>query len=128
MELKNLFRAMKANDDDLPIQGQSGRTLGARPGTDIPLSETETVAPGSGGMSVAPDDPGNLPNHRRPPSLGGDGRDPVFKIQVDLLPNSLTINQDKPTHAMIEPACECLFDFYQTEIHNTQSDWTISHV
>jgi hypothetical protein len=129
---RELFRAMKADKNNLPLLGQSGRTLGARPGAppdgDIPILENGLVEPSSGGMSVAPDDPNHLPDHRRPASLKGNGRDPVFKIQVELLTKSLKVRQDKPTHAMIEPTSECLFDFYQSEIHSTQSDWILCYV
>jgi len=127
-----LFRAMKADKNNLPLAGQTSRTLGARPGGppdgDIPILENGLVLPSSGGMSVAPNDPRHLPPHRRPRSLQGNGRDPVFKLQVELLPESLKVRQDKSTHAMIEPSNECFFDFYQNQIHNTQSDWILFHV
>lgn len=126
-----VFRAMKADATRHPVLGASRRTLGAKPGSppdgDIPISCDGLVHPGTGGMSVAPKDPCYLPHHRRPQSLGGNGRDPVFKTQVEILPDSLTVIQDQPTHALVSPVKECQFDSYQAAIHQTQADWSVSH-
>jgi len=53
-----MFRAMKEDADGCPAVGRSGRTLGIRiegPMRDNPLVEDGTVAPATGGMSVALD-------------------------------------------------------------------------
>lgn len=78
-----MFRAMKADRDGYPTTGRSSRTLGVRidgPSRDILAVLDGTVSPGTGGMSVALDAPQNLPKHRLPRPLGGEGRDPVFKM------------------------------------------------
>src|SRR5580658_6844767 len=79
------FRAMKEDRDAYPITGSSSRTLGVRidgPSRDILVAMDGTVSPRTGGMSVALDTAQNLPKHRLPKSLGGEGRDPVFKDVV----------------------------------------------
>ena len=86
------------------------------------------VAPRTGGMSVAPDDPVNLPRHRRPPALGGEGRDPVFRYAVAVMPPTLVLRRDQPDHAMVEPHDTCFFDAYQVAIHGTRSDWEVYDV
>jgi hypothetical protein len=70
---------MKEGSDGLPETGPSARKLGVRPaGTALKkpdvmaVNPSDIVYPGQGGMSVAPNDPGNLPSQRRPVSLGVD--------------------------------------------------------
>jgi len=77
---------MKVAEDGLPELGRSARTLGARPQIDIPVDDDGIVRGGAGGMSVAPDSPMRLPVHRRPPELAGTGKDPVWELEVERLP------------------------------------------
>lgn len=87
--MQPMFRAMKEEGDGLPVIGRSGRTLGVRVEgaiRDIPVAPDGTVAPASGGMSVALDDLIRLHKPRLPRSLGGEGRDPVFRALRDDLP------------------------------------------
>jgi hypothetical protein len=77
-----LFRSMKEDADGMPAIGPM---LGVRPGNAaipdvLAIHGTDVVLPDQGGMSVAPDDPMHLLKHRRPPSLGGIGQDPVWYI------------------------------------------------
>ena len=131
MRVRHVFRAMKA-EGMMPLTGRSRRTLGAIPGEppkgDIPVGRDGCVAPRTGGMSVAPDDPINLPRHRRPPTLGGEGRDPVFRYATTALPATLALCSDHPEHAFMEPCNECMFDEYQTAIHGTRSNWEVYDV
>jgi hypothetical protein len=72
-----MFRAMRQDLDGYPLLGRSSRTLGVRVDGEyrnLPVAEDGTVAPETGGMSVALEKPGNLPKHRLPRSLGGEGR------------------------------------------------------
>ena len=78
-----LYRSMREETDGFPAVGPSGRLLGIRgDDTTTPdvaaVNPTDPVGPGDGGLSVAPGDPMLLLRHRRPPSLGGTGRDPVW--------------------------------------------------
>jgi hypothetical protein len=84
-----IFRAMKEDGDGYPATGSSSRTLGVRidgPSRDILVAPDGTVSPWAGGMSVALDAAQSLPKHRLPKSLGGEGRDPVFKMSSAALP------------------------------------------
>lgn len=69
-----LFRGMRGAADGSPELGSLAKTLGARPGRDIPVDEGGMVRPGTGGMSVN-DTPTGMPEYRRPPSFGGSGKD-----------------------------------------------------
>lgn len=77
---------MRIGGDGLPMAGPTARTLGARPGSppdgDIPIVGG-MVRPGTGGMSVSPPPPENLPPHRRPPEYGGKGKDPIWEFETN---------------------------------------------
>jgi hypothetical protein len=73
---------MKVGDDGYPEVGPTARTLGVRPGIDVLVDEAGQVQSGFGGVSVAPDSPAGLPAHRRPPGLGGTGKDPVDRVRT----------------------------------------------
>ncbi|WP_141698985.1 hypothetical protein [Candidatus Marithrix sp. Canyon 246] len=55
-----LFRSMKISANSLPVVGATARTLGIREGIDI-LVISGKVKPNTGGMSVSPPPPYNLP-------------------------------------------------------------------
>src|SRR5947209_19528862 len=88
-----VFRSMRDADDGLPETEPAARCLGVRPGvgfgTDIPVDSQGYVYPETGGLSVAPTDPIHLPTHRRPPELGGTGKDPVWRLSIQTLDESL---------------------------------------
>ena len=119
-----MHRGMK-DADGLPETGTSSRTLGARPGAppkgDIPI-EDGVVRPGHG-MSVAPDDPLNLPPHRRPPEFGGTGKDPVWEIYEDELGPNLIFDQDSPSHGTVQPNTDITWDEYLRALHETADRW-----
>jgi hypothetical protein len=120
-----LYRSMKQANDGLPEVGPSGRTLGVRP-DDIPI-ENGLVRPNTGGMSVSPNSPYNLPPHRRPPEFGGTGKDPVFCMGSSCLPDGLQYRPDpaNPTgHGFIEPSREMNFEEYQKLIEQTRPFWS----
>lgn len=120
-----VFRAMKEDSNGKPLTGRSARTLGVRiggPRIDIPI-RAGRVYPQTGGMSVTPDDPMRLPLMRLPKSLGGEGRDPVFYLQVPNLSPALNLRRDTPTHALIEPAQCCLFKEFEQNLYGTKEKW-----
>lgn len=124
-----LYRSMKVAADGLPEPGPSARTLGVRPGRDVSaLADTEMVQPGSGGLSVTPDDPMRLPDYRRPKSLGGRGQDPVWMISDADLSADLMWRADpnKPAdHGFIEPNRTMALQEYQDALANTRSRWQL---
>lgn len=123
-----LFRAMKEANDGLPVVGATARTLGARPVIDIPIDQNGMVWPRTGGISVTPNDPKKLPRHRRPRSLGGRGKDPVWCIPSSYLGPKLVYKADpnNPTsHGFIEPAFPITFDDYQRALTGTRGSWQL---
>ena len=125
-----IFRAMKENRDGYPVTGRSSRTLGVRidgPNHDILVARDGNVSPGVGGMSVALDAAPNLPKHRLPKSLGGEGRDPVFTMSSAALPGCLLVRPDRYPHAFIEPAIVCRFERYETDLSGTRVSWSKAH-
>jgi hypothetical protein len=110
----------------MPELGSSARSLGVRPGIDVPATlPSDIVRPGQGGLSVSPDDPVNLPPYRRPPAFGGTGKDAVWVIQDMHLGGALVYRPDpmNPRHGFIEPASPMLLKDYQLAIQQTQSMW-----
>ena len=74
-------------------------------------------------MSAAPDAPENLPPLRRPPALGGKGKDPVREIDGDDLGPELQFRQDSRTHALIEPARPVTLAEYEQALMATWAKW-----
>ncbi len=124
---KTLYRAMREAPEGRPASGPTGRTLGVRPHIDIPVDSSDRVHPGTGGMSVAPDAPTNLPRHRRPPEHGGTGKDPVWGMQEgDLGPHLRYVSDDvlTPTHGVVEPVVPMAYEAYQRVLEGTAPYWT----
>jgi hypothetical protein len=125
-----LYRSMKEAADNYPEVGSSGRRLGVRRGNDptpdvLAVQPTDTVTPGQGGMSVAPADPLHLQRHRRPASLGGTGRDPVWYIESEDLGPDLDLRLDKPGHGLIEPQRPLTLQEFQDALANTRPRWKL---
>lgn len=105
--------------------GPQARMLGVRPGpppNDIPV-HNGLVQPNTGGMSVAPDRPENLPFFRRPPQYGGTGKDPVWFLPISLLGADLIYVQDRSDHGLVEPARTMTLDEYQQALAQTAPSW-----
>lgn len=76
-------------------------------------------------MSVTRDDPGQLPEHRRPPSLGGRSRHPVWGIAVASLGVKLSCVPDRRTHhCHIEPASSRPLDTFTGDLAATVDEWS----
>lgn len=125
-----MFRAMKAEPDDLPKVGRSGRELGIRtvgPIRDLPVGEDGMVEPKTGGLSVALDAAQNLPKPRLPRSLGGEGRDPVFTMRRAEVPETLIPRVDRYPHALVEPIRRCLLVEFESDLAGTRPFWRKVH-
>ncbi len=133
-----LFRSMRPAADGRPLVAPSARGLGVRSDQvsgvfhyDLALDPVSgLVLPGTGGLSVAPADPARLPRHRRPPSLGGAGGDPVFAIARLALGPDLAYRPDpeRPTrHGFIEPARPMSLDEFQAALAATRPRWVVYH-
>ena len=115
--------------DGLPQVGRSARSLGIRTPTettdpDVTASAPgDIIQPGTGGMSVAPDDPVNLPPFRRPPALGGRGKDPVWELDTTDLGPDLQYRQDSATHGLIEPTRPMTLTEFEQLLEATRAKW-----
>jgi len=116
------FRAMLEGPDGFPAVGNSARKLGVRVNEPAPVDGF--IVPLTGGMSVALDDPRALPRHRRPGSLGGLGRDPVFLATVPLS-DHLRIHQERlpDKHGSVEPIRACRPEEYAGFVVATRPRW-----
>ena len=117
---------MRAAEDGLPQPGKTGRYLGVRPDVDVPVAEGGFVEPETEGMSVVPPPAENLAVHRRPPAFGGTGKDPVFELETENLPEDLVYRSDPANpegHGFIEPARRMKFEEYQRLLHSTRNLW-----
>jgi hypothetical protein len=98
---------MRESQDGLPELGPHARKLGVRPGDattpDVQAIQPDDIVTFGEGMSVAPNDPANFERHRRPPSLGGTGRDPVWYIDEVDLGGEIAFHQDNPGHGVLTP-------------------------
>lgn len=115
-----------SDPDGRPRVVPTARGLGVRLETDIPVDETTgQVQPGTGGMSVAEESPRSLPVHRRPPSHGGTGLDPVWTITEEDLAEALIYRLDEPPprHGMVEPAWEMSFEDFEIALAETRDSW-----
>lgn len=84
------------------------------------------VNPDSGGMSVSPFTPLNLPDFRRPPEFQGTWSDPVWCINSIWIEGNtrLQFRQDTPTHGNIEPNARMSLQDYRNALGETQFLWT----
>jgi RHS repeat-associated protein len=123
-----LYRAMREHNG-MPEIGRSARSLGVRvknspDGRGDILAVNGMVRPGTGGMSVAPLTPHNLPPFRRPVQFGGTCKDPAWVINLEQLTDPrLTYRQDSLTHGMIEPAYEMPLEEYEQALADTAPLW-----
>lgn len=124
-----MYRAM-AEDTGRPRVELSAIGLGVRladraPHNDVDaLAATDPVTPGKG-MSVAPSDPALLPPLRRPASLGGIGKHPVWEIDEAELGPDLRFRQDTRTHGLIEPARPMTLAEYLSALVLTRDRWLL---
>ena len=117
------------NDPSLPGCAQDARSLGVRAPRDVKPDDDGNVHPGTGGMSVSPDDPSKLAQHRRPELLGGTGKDPVFSISSDCLGTYLFFREDleDPRHGFVEPMSVVELYVYRRALCDTAPTWSMTH-
>jgi RHS repeat-associated protein len=124
-----IYRGMK-EDNGAPKVEPTARGLGAR-NDDIDIDENGMVhRPPEGGnpskkngLSTAPGKPENLPPFRRPKGFGGIGKDPVWSLDPDKLPDGLMGLRDGDTHVSIAPTRSMPFEEYQGLIASTKGLW-----
>lgn len=137
--MTRIYRAMLA-DGDKPKVGPSKKQLGAVLGDgrydDLPISAEGKVAPGTGGMSVAPNWR-SLPRHRIPqrlneklaaPTATGNNQLKCWRYGLgEFISESLTrelhLVIDSAVHGIVEPAEIMLAEAYQAALGATQPAW-----
>jgi hypothetical protein len=126
---------MMPDIDGLPIVARHPRALGVRvegAHKDVHLDSDGRLVPGSGGLSVAPAEPWNIPNHRRPKGMGrgstGPNEDRVYSIvHGSLAEAELTARPDpaRPSkHAFVEPREPVTLTVYEASLGRTREKWT----
>ncbi len=138
--MPKIYRAMKRDEDGLPLVGRTCEGLGVVPGDppmgDIPVDDDGNVAPNTGGLSVAPSwrnlPPGRIPRRLRPVFgrargsnrycgwVIGDG-----EFEDGAIDAGLFFRRDKPTHGVVEPEQTTTFDDFQTCIAATREQWQV---
>jgi hypothetical protein len=127
LPLATLYRAMTTDPDGQPRVSPSARAIGVRQ-EDVLVDEEDMVDPEAGGMSVCPNNPFNLEEHRRPAEFGGHGRDPVWMIEEDVLIEGLLYRpdpDDPAKHGFIEPAWRMSVEDYEELLALTRDDWRL---
>lgn len=76
----------------------------------------------TGGMSVSLS-PDVLPTHRKPPELGGTGKNQVWAINTNDLGPDLTYVPDSPGHGTIQPTKPMTLEDYQKALAETNINW-----
>lgn len=92
---------------------------------EVTLDHDGLVIPGGGGMSVSPDYAANLPRHRRPPSLGGTGLDPVWVLMASDLGPMLQFWQDSERHGLVEAVSRMTWASFEAAIVATRPKWKL---
>lgn len=113
-----VFRPMRAAPDGHPQTGDTKRTLGAvdaGESADVIPDEEGLVHPDDGGMSVA--------TRRRAIPHYREKRDPVWRLDTELLPDTLQFRQDSRAHGVIEPAVSMPLDIYRETLAEPRGDW-----
>ncbi|TCC21315.1 hypothetical protein [Kribbella sindirgiensis] len=109
--------------DGLPLIDDRG--LGIRVGYDVHPAEDGSLEPIGEGMSVTPGDPRRLHPYVRPVKYGGNGKHPVWKIEIRKLPDALKFTPDDshPDHGVLEPAHEMSVTEFREHIARTRTEW-----
>lgn len=112
---------------DIPACGTGG--LFVRPDKDVEAVEPDAlVHPLGGGMSVTPDDPMLMPQSRKPRSLGGTSRKPVWSLEVSILEDyDLGCRRDRSDHALVEVVKTMTLQHMQDQLCQTASRWELAY-
>ncbi len=132
-----LYRSMRKENGAPQACTTGGFCLGVRVCSDehcdVDVAEDGLIHPGTGGMSVAPDDPLYLPAHRKPKAFGGSSPHPLWMTLSGALPDELCYQPDEPKsegpyegsviHGTIQPVNAVLPDQLQDCLRGTQDVW-----
>jgi hypothetical protein len=131
-----VFRAMKIDDDGLPMIEQSASGLGVRPGIDIDLDARSNVIANGKGMSASPTwrviPIMRIPKRLRTIVPGARGSNSTFCFKTGDGPfhqgpfaAGLELVPDSPKHGNIAPAQLVPLVQYEGDLAATRSRWQI---
>jgi hypothetical protein len=131
-----VFRAMKKDDDGLPVVEQSASGLGIRPGVDADLDAQDNVIANGKGMSVSPGwrvmPITRIPKRLRTIVRGarGSNRTSCFRFGDGQflggpLAKGLELVPDTPTHGCIAPMATVPLAQYESDLAATRSGWQV---
>ena len=132
--MPRVFRAMKKEDDNLPLIGPTSTTLGVRPSTDVDLDAQSNVLVNGKGMSVAPNwrdiNVNRVPRRMRVIVPGARGSNNTFCfrmgngafMQGPVAPG-LTLEPDSPRHGNVAPAQVVPLATYERDLAATRPEW-----
>lgn len=125
-ELRVIFKDLR-RANDAPTCGPGG--LHVRPDKDVAAVEPgDLIRPLGGGMSVTPDDPMLMPQSRKPRSLGGTSRKPVWSLKVPILDEyDLACRRDRSDHALVEVARTMTLQEAQDQLCQTATNWELAY-
>jgi hypothetical protein len=130
-----IYRSMK-KEGEHPQVGRSATTLGVRIPGDIAVDDSGRVAPGTGGMSVAPAWR-SLRSHRIPRRLkdfcsDATGPNHIYCWKMGEgeftdapLASGLNFRRGSATHGLVEPAEVVPLETYEADLAATRDQWTI---
>lgn len=112
---------------DVPDCGTGG--LHVRPVKDVEaVEQNDLVHPLGGGLSVTPDDPMLMPQSRKPRSLGGTSRKPIWSLEVPVLAEyDLSCRRDRTDHALVEVTRTVTLQEAQDQLCETASRWELAY-
>ena len=123
VQCKPVYRGMIESGGS-PALGESARKLGVRVGPDLDVKD-DIAKHNKKGMSTSPDDPKNLPKHRRPKEFGGTGKDPVWEIDSgQLSTETIEWHQDSATHGIVRPTKDMPYKTFKSALEATQGSWS----
>lgn len=129
-------RAMKKDEDGLPVVGADARCLGVRHGIDISVDDEGTVITNGEGMSVSPLWR-KLPLHRIPKRLGdkvagarGPDTNHCFSAGSGIFCSGafaagLTLRVDRAHHGTLAPVNAVPLESYEASLAATRHLWTL---
>jgi hypothetical protein len=95
-----------------------------RANTDLDVIDG-AVMPGTGGMSVNTTVEA-VPSFRKPPTLGGTGKDlSVFTIRSEDFDSRLLVVQDSKTHCTVQPNGSMSYDRYSQLLKESRPRWAL---
>jgi len=133
--MPTIYRAMK-DADGKPTVGDGPTDLGVRVPADVQPDTSGKIAPGTGGMSVAPS-LADLPTHRLPkrlqalvPDARGVDTNVIWRMgEGDFFAEAITddlqlrLDPERERHGFVEPVSPVALEEYRAALAATRDAW-----